>query len=156
MKKFLLLSALILFSSSAQAEKMTVLLDWFINPNHAPLLGVLNSMGHFLLPVLAPCVLNIALISASLLAIWQDGNVAVWLAWGVLAAGLGQWLLQQPVLRRKGFFKNSQSLAVNPVSSLSSRLIAFRGSLSVTSSFPAGSSVQISSKGLRYCLTMAT
>ena len=66
-------------------------------------MGVLNSMGHFLLPALAPCVLNIALISASLLAIWQDGNVAVWLAWGVLAAGLGQWLLQQPVLRQKGF-----------------------------------------------------
>ena len=37
MKKFLLLSALILFSSSAQTEKITVLLDWFINPDHAPL-----------------------------------------------------------------------------------------------------------------------
>ena len=46
MKKFLLLSALILFSSSAQAEKMTVLLDWFINPDHAPLF-VAQEKGFF-------------------------------------------------------------------------------------------------------------
>lgn len=46
MKKFLLLSALIFFSSSAQAEKMTVLLDWFINPDHAPLF-VAQEKGFF-------------------------------------------------------------------------------------------------------------
>lgn len=46
MKKFLLLSALILFSSSVQAEKMTVLLDWFINPDHAPLF-VAQEKGFF-------------------------------------------------------------------------------------------------------------
>lgn len=46
MKKFLLLSVLILFSSSAQAEKMTVLLDWFINPDHAPLF-VAQEKGFF-------------------------------------------------------------------------------------------------------------
>jgi putative peptidoglycan lipid II flippase len=66
-------------------------------------MGVLNSMGHFLLPALAPCILNIVLIAASLLAIAVGGNVAVYLAWGVLVAGLGQWLLQQPALRARGF-----------------------------------------------------
>ncbi len=66
-------------------------------------MGILNSMGHFLLPALAPCILNIVLIGASLLAINVGGNVAVYLAWGVLVAGIGQWLLQQPVLRSKGF-----------------------------------------------------
>jgi putative peptidoglycan lipid II flippase len=66
-------------------------------------MGVLNSMGHFLMPALAPCILNIVLIAASLLAIAVGGNVAVYLAWGVLVAGVGQWLLQQPVLRAKGF-----------------------------------------------------
>lgn len=66
-------------------------------------MGVLNSMGHFLVPALAPCILNIVLIAASLLAIAVGGNVAVYLAWGVLVAGLGQWLLQQPILRAKGF-----------------------------------------------------
>ncbi|MDY0225205.1 MAG: murein biosynthesis integral membrane protein MurJ [Desulfomicrobium apsheronum] len=66
-------------------------------------MGILNSMGHFLIPALAPCILNIVLISASLLAIKVGGNVAVYLAWGVLVAGVGQWLLQQPILRSKGF-----------------------------------------------------
>ncbi len=66
-------------------------------------MGLLNSMGHFLMPALAPCILNIVLIAASLLAISVGGNVAVYLAWGALVAGLGQWLLQQPILRSKGF-----------------------------------------------------
>jgi putative peptidoglycan lipid II flippase len=66
-------------------------------------MGILNSMGHFLVPALAPCILNIVLICASLLAIKVGGNVAMYLAWGVLVAGVGQWLLQQPILRSKGF-----------------------------------------------------
>lgn len=66
-------------------------------------MGILNSLGHFLVPALAPCILNIVLIAASLLAIKTGGNVAVYLAWGVLVAGIGQWLLQQPILRAKGF-----------------------------------------------------
>ncbi len=38
MKQFcLLLAALALSVSSARAEKLTVLLDWFVNPDHAPL-----------------------------------------------------------------------------------------------------------------------
>ena len=40
MKKFtLLLASLLLFATSAQAQpqKLTVLLDWFVNPDHAPL-----------------------------------------------------------------------------------------------------------------------
>ena len=66
-------------------------------------MGILNSLGHFLMPALAPCILNITLIAASLLALKLGGNVAMWLAWGVLVAGIGQWLLQQPILRAKGF-----------------------------------------------------
>ncbi len=37
MKKLLLILVLLLVATSAQAEKMTVLLDWFVNPDHAPL-----------------------------------------------------------------------------------------------------------------------
>lgn len=66
-------------------------------------MGILNSMGHFLMPALAPCILNLVLIAASLTALAVQGNVAVFLAWGVVLAGIGQWLLQQPVLRAKGF-----------------------------------------------------
>jgi putative peptidoglycan lipid II flippase len=67
-------------------------------------MGILNSRDHFLAPALAPCVLNIVLIAAAGIA-WITGtSVPLTLAWAVLVAGLGQWLLQQPFLRKKEFF----------------------------------------------------
>ncbi|HCF05638.1 MAG TPA: murein biosynthesis integral membrane protein MurJ [Desulfomicrobiaceae bacterium] len=66
-------------------------------------MGILNACGHFLVPALAPCLLNICLIAASLLALAVHGDVAWFLAWGVLVAGVCQWLAQQPVLWRVGF-----------------------------------------------------
>lgn len=77
-------------------------------------MGVLNSMGHFLVPALAPCILNLTLIAVSLAALYCGGNVAVWLAWGVLAAGMGQWFLQQPILRSKGFSWKGEVDLVGP------------------------------------------
>jgi putative peptidoglycan lipid II flippase len=65
-------------------------------------MGVLNGMNHFLAPALAPCMLNIVLILAALAAVAQGLSVPHALSWGVLAAGAAQWLVQQPVLRRKG------------------------------------------------------
>jgi putative peptidoglycan lipid II flippase len=67
-------------------------------------MGVLNSMGHFLAPALAPCVLNIVLILCALGAVCMDLSVPHALAFGVLVAGMGQWLLQQPFLHRQGFY----------------------------------------------------
>lgn len=77
-------------------------------------MGILNSMGHFLMPALAPCILNITLIGASLSAIWFGGNVAIWLSWGVIVAGVGQWLLQQPALRARGFSWRGKIDVVGP------------------------------------------
>ncbi len=74
-------------------------------------MGLLNSLGHFLAPALAPCVLNIVLIAVALTAVWTQGGVALYLSGGVLVGGLGQWLLQQPFLRRQGFsWRGSWSL----------------------------------------------
>ena len=66
-------------------------------------MGILNSLDHFLAPALAPCVLNLVLISGALSALVLNLDVPTALAWSVLAAGFGQWLLQQPFLRRQGF-----------------------------------------------------
>jgi putative peptidoglycan lipid II flippase len=66
-------------------------------------MGVLNSLGHFLAPALAPCVLNVVLIAAGLGALWAGASVPHALAWGVLLAGVLQWALQQPFLRARGF-----------------------------------------------------
>jgi putative peptidoglycan lipid II flippase len=65
-------------------------------------MGVLNSLGHFWAPAVAPCILNMGLIASALLAMFLGWNVALALAWGVSLSGLGQWLLQQPYLRRYG------------------------------------------------------
>jgi putative peptidoglycan lipid II flippase len=66
-------------------------------------MGVLNSMGRFLAPALAPVVLNLCLIAGALGA-WRAGyDVALALCWSVLAAGVLQWVLQQPFLRAAGF-----------------------------------------------------
>jgi putative peptidoglycan lipid II flippase len=66
-------------------------------------MGILNSLGHFFAPAAAPCVLNLVLISAALAGVASDMPVPVLLAWGVLLAGLGQFLLQQPFLYQRGF-----------------------------------------------------
>lgn len=65
-------------------------------------MGVLNSLGHFWAPAVAPCILNLGLIIAGLSAMALGWDVALALAWGVCLAGLGQWMLQQPYLRRFG------------------------------------------------------
>lgn len=65
-------------------------------------MGVLNAMGHFLAPAAAPCVLNIVLICASLGAVAMEASVPHALAWGVLVAGVLQWMLQQPFLSKRG------------------------------------------------------
>lgn len=65
-------------------------------------MGILNSMGHFLAPALAPCMLNIALITAALIGYFTGNSVALFMAWGVLIGGFMQWMLQQPYLKRVG------------------------------------------------------
>ena len=66
-------------------------------------MGILNGMGHFLTPALAPCVLNVTLIVAALAGYWSGGDVAVAMSWGVLVGGVLQWVAQQWALRSRGF-----------------------------------------------------
>jgi putative peptidoglycan lipid II flippase len=64
--------------------------------------GILNSWERFLLPALTPVLLNLSLIAAALLL---SGHLEVpvrALAWGVLAAGVIQLLVQLPALVRLG------------------------------------------------------
>jgi len=64
--------------------------------------GILNTFSRFLVPALTPILLNLSLIAA---AIWLAGHLEVpvkALAWGVLAAGFAQLLIQVPALARLG------------------------------------------------------
>lgn len=65
-------------------------------------MGVLNTLGHFAAPALAPACLNLAMIGAVLAtASWMAAPIRG-LAWGVVAGGLFQLALQVPFLVRAG------------------------------------------------------
>ena len=62
--------------------------------------GILNSYDRFAVPAFTPLLLNIALIFAALIAApWFDQPTYA-LAWGVLAAGVVQFVFQLPFLAR--------------------------------------------------------
>ncbi|MDX9874234.1 MAG: murein biosynthesis integral membrane protein MurJ [Spongiibacteraceae bacterium] len=62
--------------------------------------AVLNSYGRFAPPAFAPVLLNVVLIGAAFVANrWFEVPVYA-LAWGVLLAGIVQWLFQMPFLAR--------------------------------------------------------
>ncbi|MBI3312040.1 MAG: murein biosynthesis integral membrane protein MurJ [Candidatus Omnitrophica bacterium] len=61
-------------------------------------MGLLNSVHQFVLPSLGPVLLNVCMIAG--LFLWRQD--ALGLAWGILAGGVGQILIQLPALRRAG------------------------------------------------------
>ena len=66
-------------------------------------MGILNSLGHFASPALAPCILNIVLIASGYIAYVKKINISLALSYGVLLAGILQFLMQQPVLKKFNF-----------------------------------------------------
>jgi putative peptidoglycan lipid II flippase len=64
--------------------------------------GILNTFERFLVPALTPVLLNLSLIASALLLADHLEVPITALAWGVLAAGFAQLLLQVPALMRLG------------------------------------------------------
>lgn len=62
--------------------------------------GVLNSFGRFAVPAITPVWLNLCLIAAALGLAGHLDEPIMALAWGVLIAGLVQFVFQLPALRR--------------------------------------------------------
>ena len=64
--------------------------------------ALLNAHGRFALPAFTPVMLNVVLTLAAFLALSGAMNEepVVILAWGVLVAGIVQWLMQLPALMR--------------------------------------------------------
>ncbi len=68
-------------------------------------MGILNSLGHFAVPALAPVLLNLSMISAMLILSYlsTDEHIrAIGLSIGVLIGGILQLGLQLPMLVKKG------------------------------------------------------
>jgi putative peptidoglycan lipid II flippase len=62
--------------------------------------GVLNSYDRFAVPAFTPLLLNVTLIAAALVAAPLFAQPAYALAWGVLVAGVVQFMFQLPFLQR--------------------------------------------------------
>jgi putative peptidoglycan lipid II flippase len=71
------------------------------------MMGMLNALRHFFVPALSPAMFNVATIACAFLVVpimpmvgWPPiAGIAI----GTLVGGLGQILIQWPVLRREGF-----------------------------------------------------
>jgi len=97
------------FFSSPGKFDLTVLLTRIMFPYIffiglvALAMGILNTLGHFSAPALAPVLLNLAMISSVLLLSPSLSTPAVGLAIGVIIGGGLQLALQIPFMIRKGF-----------------------------------------------------
>ena len=96
------------FMASPEKLALTITLTRFMFPYIffiglvALSMGILNALGHFAAPALAPVLLNFAMITAVLFLSPYLQNPIYGLAVGVLIGGLLQLLLQIPFLLRKG------------------------------------------------------
>lgn len=99
------------FTSSVALMTLTVQLTRLMMPflllvgMVALCMAVLNALGHFTAPALAPAVLNVAMIAAIGIGVWLTPAMSQrigLLAAGVLLGGFLQLILQVPVLLRKG------------------------------------------------------
>lgn len=77
-------------------------------------MAVLNSLKHFALPALGPCMLNISLIASALIFCPRLAEPVYGLAIGVLIGGLLQLAIQVPLLIKKGLFKKRDFCFVHP------------------------------------------
>lgn len=64
--------------------------------------SILNSYRQFTVPAVTPCLMNIVLIAATVYLTPYFKEPAIGLAWGVLIAGITQWVFQMPFLARMG------------------------------------------------------
>lgn len=62
--------------------------------------SILNSYRYFMVPAVTPCLMNVALIAATIYLTPCFQEPAIGLAWGVVIAGIVQWVFQMPFLAK--------------------------------------------------------
>lgn len=86
----------------------------FLMSTYAFFMGILNALGQFALPAMAPTLFNIAMIIANFIPKeWQavEGDA---LAWGVVIGGVLQTCVLIPALIKTGYFPRISGLWKNP------------------------------------------
>ena len=97
------------FASSPEKLALTISLTRFMFPYVfficlvALSMGMLNSLGHFAAPALAPVMLNVCMIGAVLVVGGRLGAAVYALALGVMLGGVCQLGMQIPALWKQGF-----------------------------------------------------
>ncbi|MES3038572.1 MAG: murein biosynthesis integral membrane protein MurJ [Bdellovibrionota bacterium] len=76
----------------------------FLMSTFAFYMGILNALGHFTLPAIAPTLFNVAMIISTLIPGTYFPSPGDGLAWGVLVGGALQMGILIPELRRRGYF----------------------------------------------------
>ena len=76
--------------------------------------AMLNTYGYFGVPAFTPVLLNICMILAALFLSPHLSQPVVALAWGVLIAGIVQFLFQLPFLRHRGLLVKPQVVFGDP------------------------------------------
>jgi putative peptidoglycan lipid II flippase len=94
------------FDPSTELFRLTVLLTRWMLPYMIFIcaaalgMGILNSHDHFLIPAAAPALLNISIIAFAIFVSPMLAKPVLALAWGVLAGGLLQMLIQMLPMKR--------------------------------------------------------
>jgi putative peptidoglycan lipid II flippase len=77
-------------------------------------MGILNVLGNFAAPAFAPVLLNISMITALCFVAPHTGESARILAFGVLAGGFFQFMLQIPFIVKKGVYFRHRTTLLHP------------------------------------------
>ena len=108
------------FSAIPHKFEITVLMNRIMFPYLffiglvAVCMGILNVLGHFAAPALAPVLLNLSMIGAMLFISPHLETPVFGLCWGVVAGGVLQLGLQIPVVIRKGIRLKNTPLIFHP------------------------------------------
>ena len=98
------------FLNNSPQFELTVLLTRVLFPFifliglSAYAMGVLNTLQHFFVPALGPSLLNLGMIASFFFLVPYIDPPILGLALGVLIGGIVQFLIQIPLLRKKGFY----------------------------------------------------
>jgi putative peptidoglycan lipid II flippase len=108
------------FIQDPEKLQLTIRLTRFLFPYilliglSAYAMAILNSLKHFTLPALAPCMLNISLIASALIFSPRLQEPVDGLVIGVLVGGLLQIIVQAPLIIRQGLLKKRFSGFIHP------------------------------------------
>jgi putative peptidoglycan lipid II flippase len=105
------------YNLTVHMAKIMFLFLFFIS-SFAFFMGILNALGEFFLPAIAPTLWNLAMVIST---IWpekwlskESANYGDQLAWGVVIGGILQCAILIPALYRKGYFPKLTTQFKNP------------------------------------------